>query len=104
MGRRHRRYADMSMPMEVGSPRPDWSWTRMKQPPALITITEERTPKWGATAHDATLTCAHGVSVHTVFGEAQERFEKAAMMAPGHRSRHGCQCEVAADDREAVAV
>lgn len=59
----------------------------------VIEITQTPAPQWGKTSHNATLECLHGRTVVTVFGDPEERLEKARGMAPAHRVKHRCQCE-----------
>lgn len=62
----------------------------------VIAIELEPAPKWGKTAHEASLSCPHGDSSWTVFGSPEEQLDKARQMAPAHRSRARCDCEPAA--------
>jgi hypothetical protein len=64
-------------------------------PENVIAIELEPAPKWGKTAHEATLTCPHGTNHWTVFGDVEERMAMARQMAPAHRSQARCRCELA---------
>lgn len=60
----------------------------------VIEIRMKAAPNWGKTAHDARLTCGHGSTEYTVFGDDARRAQMARDMAPAHRSRCGCDCAV----------